>query len=111
MFQLADNILNASQRDIDEFSRVFAHQTTINDKKIAETIDRESQPFSIALVTYIRLALCHLNDNTQDIHKFIYSQFNAQTIHSNTNNTTNNFSLLPPLFSQLILIQFINKPF
>src|ERR1043165_4302512 len=87
MFQLATNIVNAPQQEKDDFSRAFAHQTTLNDKKIAETFDNNSAPFNIALVTYIRIALCHLNDNTLDIHKFIYSQFNAQMTH-----TTNNIS-------------------
>ena len=99
MFQLADNIINASQMEIDNFFQAFAQQTTLNNKKIADTIDKESKPFSTALVTYIQLALCHLNDNILDIHRLIYSQFNAQTIQNTTNNTTNNFSsslLTPP---------------
>ena len=95
MFQLAINIINAPQREKNDFSRAFAHQTTQTDIKIAETLDKDTTPFNIALVTYIRMALCHLNDNTLDIHKFIYSQFNVQTTH-----TADNISSIFPSSSQ-----------
>ena len=105
MFQSAANIVNASQGEKDTFSQAFACQTTLNDKKIADTIDKENKQFNTALVTFIRLALCHLNDNTLDIHKLIYSQFNVQTTHT-TNNSfySSQIPLSPPLSSLPLII-------
>ena len=78
MSQLARNILEASDDRKQDFISFFSTQTTLTDNTIAEAFSNDNILFGSALVTFIRLSLCHLADNTTTIQQQLASIYQGQ---------------------------------
>ena len=90
MFSTAFNVLSAPEDKKNEFIAAFGTQITENDKRIANVIAQDNNRFGSALVSCIRLALCHVHDNSTTIHQ------QMDLFFSNTNQQNNSNLSLPP---------------
>ena len=86
MFSTARNILSATEDEKNKFISTFASQITENDKRIADIIAQDNNRFGAALISYIRLALCHIHDNSAEIYQ-------AMDVLLNNTNQQNTFNI------------------
>ena len=98
MAHTIQNILDAQGQRKLEFIEFFSTQTSSLDKTIAEILSDDTD-FSAAIVTFVRLSLSHLNDNTKTITNRIVDLYQGLNTNFSTSRTSNLQEPLPPSFN------------
>src|SRR5437016_3484771 len=110
MANIARNILEAHGKRKQDFISFFSGQTTNTDNIIAGAFAENEVDFGSTLVTFIRLSLNHLADNTESVKQQLATIFQGQ------NALTNNFfDTNPPIspnpFNSIDSTPGLNTPY